>query len=180
MGHSMLQTIKDRMVLYREAEGVAAAQGETSRARRAARGLKTLQELERKAARGGAVAESEIPPPISTGRRQEATGGSAVSSIETSPDSEQAPPPPPHASRPSPPAVPRASPPVARLPSPPPPRRASPPPPASRPPQAAQAPVSGVPSAGPASQLQEIRTWRNHYKVCLTLRSSPDTHRTWP
>ena len=28
-----------------------------------------LQELEKKAARGGAVSEAEIPPPISTGRR---------------------------------------------------------------------------------------------------------------
>ena len=28
-----------------------------------------MQELERKAARGGAVSEAEIPPPISSGRR---------------------------------------------------------------------------------------------------------------
>ena len=27
--------------------------------------------------------------------------------------------------------------------------------------------VSGVPSAGPASQVQELRTWREHYKVSL-------------
>ena len=26
---------------------------------------------------------------------------------------------------------------------------------------------SGVPSAGPASQVQELRTWREHYKVSL-------------
>ena len=97
MGHSLVQTIKDRIALYREAEQVATAQGEGGKARRAARGLRTLQvfsysnlmhhlklkflrvengkcsicsqELERKAARGGAVSEEEIPPPISTGRR---------------------------------------------------------------------------------------------------------------
>ena len=27
---------------------------------------------------------------------------------------------------------------------------------------------SGVPSAGPASQVQELRTWREHYKVSLS------------
>ena len=67
VGHSLLQTVRDRLVLYREAEQVATAQGETSRAKRAGRGLKTLQELERRAVRGGAVREEEIPPPISTG-----------------------------------------------------------------------------------------------------------------
>ena len=43
VGHSLLQTIKDRIALYREAEQVAAAQGEGGKARRAARGLRTLQ-----------------------------------------------------------------------------------------------------------------------------------------
>ena len=27
--------------------------------------------------------------------------------------------------------------------------------------------LSGVPSAGPASQVQELRTWREHYKVIV-------------
>merc|ERR1719341_478384 len=121
VGHSLLQTIKDRIALYREAEQVATAQGEGGKARRAARGLRTLQELERKAARGGAVSEEEIPPPISTGRRQEA-GSSAATSSETSPSSEQAPapavlPPPaiPARSSPPPPAR-QASPPARRAP----------------------------------------------------------------
>ena len=43
VGHSLLQTIKDRIALYREAEQVATAQGEGGKARRAARGLRTLQ-----------------------------------------------------------------------------------------------------------------------------------------
>ena len=43
VGHSLLQTIKDRIALYREAEQVANAQGEGGKARRAARGLRTLQ-----------------------------------------------------------------------------------------------------------------------------------------
>ena len=43
VGHSLLQTIKDRIALYREAEQVATVQGEGGKARRAARGLRTLQ-----------------------------------------------------------------------------------------------------------------------------------------
>ena len=43
VGHSLLQTIQDRIGLYREAEQVATAQGEGGKARRAARGLRTLQ-----------------------------------------------------------------------------------------------------------------------------------------
>ena len=43
VGHSLLQTIKDRITLYKEAEQVATAQGEGGKARRAARGLRTLQ-----------------------------------------------------------------------------------------------------------------------------------------
>ena len=42
VGHSLIQTIKDRIALYREAEQVASSQGEGGKARRAARGLKTL------------------------------------------------------------------------------------------------------------------------------------------
>ena len=42
VGHSLIQTIKDRIALYREAEQVAGSQGEGGKARRAARGLKTL------------------------------------------------------------------------------------------------------------------------------------------
>merc|ERR1719334_325694 len=137
VGHSIIQTIRDRLVLYREAEQIAVSEGNTSKARRANRGVKTLQELERRAVRGGAVAEADIPPPISTGRKP--TNTSQETSNETSPDSEQAPVP-----APAPAPVPVA---VRRDPTPPPP-----------------APTPRVPTAGPASQMAELKTWKEHYK----------------
>ena len=44
VSHSYLQTIRDRLALYKEAESVAKSNGDTSRARRFNRGFKTLQE----------------------------------------------------------------------------------------------------------------------------------------
>ena len=65
VSHSFLDTIRERLALYREAEAVARASGDSSRARRYNRGVNTLADLERRAAEGGAVREEDIPPLIS-------------------------------------------------------------------------------------------------------------------
>ena len=65
VGHSLVQTIKDRIALYREAEQVATAQGEGGKARRAARGLRTLQVFSYSNLRRGvphAPPQAKIPP----------------------------------------------------------------------------------------------------------------------
>ena len=65
VSHSYLDTIRERLALYREAEVAAKTSGDSSRARRYNRGVNTLVELERRVARGGAVREEDIPPPVS-------------------------------------------------------------------------------------------------------------------
>ena len=60
------------MSLYKEAEAVALSNGDSSRARRFNRGVKTLVELERRAAAGLAVREEDIPPVVSAGQRRPA------------------------------------------------------------------------------------------------------------
>jgi len=68
VSHSYLQTIKDRLALYKEAESVAKSNGDTSRARRFNRGVKTLQDLERRASAGHPIREDDIPPVVSVGK----------------------------------------------------------------------------------------------------------------
>ena len=63
------------MSLYKEAEAVALSNGDSSRARRFNRGVKTLVELERRAAAGLAVREEDIPPVVSAGQRRPADPG---------------------------------------------------------------------------------------------------------
>jgi len=87
VGHSLTETIRDRLAVYREAEQVAKENGDTSRARRFNRGIKTLVELERNAVSGRPVREDDIPPQISVGKRNPG------SSTDTTPDSENTGPP---------------------------------------------------------------------------------------
>ena len=65
-------TCRERLSLYKEAEAVALSNGDSSRARRFNRGVKTLVELERRAAAGLAVREEDIPPVVSAGQRRPA------------------------------------------------------------------------------------------------------------
>ena len=51
---------------------MALSNGDSSRARRFNRGVKTLVELERRAAAGLAVREEDIPPVVSAGQRRPA------------------------------------------------------------------------------------------------------------
>ena len=65
VSHSYLDTIRERLALYKEAEVAAKTAGDSSRARRYNRGVKTLVDLERRVGRGGAVREEDIPPIVS-------------------------------------------------------------------------------------------------------------------
>ena len=64
-GQSLLAVIDDRIEMYVTAEKKAKEVGESSRARRFARGLATLSEQRRKIKNGKAINESDIPPAIS-------------------------------------------------------------------------------------------------------------------
>ncbi|CAG0880169.1 unnamed protein product [Cyprideis torosa] len=56
----------EREQMYRLAEANAKEAGQVSKQRRAARGLKTIQDLMKKSQRGMAIDPEEIPPPISS------------------------------------------------------------------------------------------------------------------
>ncbi|XP_061080157.1 coiled-coil and C2 domain-containing protein 1A-like isoform X2 [Conger conger] len=61
--------LMERIDMYQTAAGNARATGETSRARRYERGLKTLQSMLSSVKMGKPVDEDEIPPPVATGSR---------------------------------------------------------------------------------------------------------------
>ena len=88
VSHSYTETIRERLALYKEAEAVALSNGDSGRARRFNRGVKTLQELERRAVGGLAVKEEDIPPVISVGKRVEQTSSSNTSSSASTPATE--------------------------------------------------------------------------------------------
>ncbi|XP_073704319.1 coiled-coil and C2 domain-containing protein 1B [Garra rufa] len=64
-------TLEERINMYRMAVTNAKAAGETSKARRYERGLKTLQTMLASVRKGGKIDEAEIPPPVACG----ASGG---------------------------------------------------------------------------------------------------------
>uniref|UniRef100_A0A673N6D5 Coiled-coil and C2 domain-containing protein 1B n=1 Tax=Sinocyclocheilus rhinocerous TaxID=307959 RepID=A0A673N6D5_9TELE len=68
---SIEHTLEERINLYRMAITNAKAAGETSKARRYERGLKTLQTMLASVRKGGKIDETEIPPPVACG----ASGG---------------------------------------------------------------------------------------------------------
>uniref|UniRef100_A0A8C2B212 Coiled-coil and C2 domain-containing protein 1B n=1 Tax=Cyprinus carpio TaxID=7962 RepID=A0A8C2B212_CYPCA len=68
---SIEHTLEERLNLYRMAVTNAKAAGETSKARRYERGLKTLQTMLALVRKGGKIDETEIPPPVACG----ASGG---------------------------------------------------------------------------------------------------------
>ncbi|XP_026061887.1 coiled-coil and C2 domain-containing protein 1B isoform X3 [Carassius auratus] len=68
---SIEHTLEERLNLYRMAVNNAKAAGETSKARRYERGLKTLQTMLASVRKGGKIDETEIPPPVACG----ASGG---------------------------------------------------------------------------------------------------------
>ncbi|XP_067220224.1 coiled-coil and C2 domain-containing protein 1B isoform X2 [Chanodichthys erythropterus] len=68
---SIEHTLEERINLYRMAVTNAKSAGETSKARRYERGLKTLQTMLASVRKGGKIDETEIPPPVACG----ASGG---------------------------------------------------------------------------------------------------------
>ncbi|XP_056116744.1 coiled-coil and C2 domain-containing protein 1B isoform X3 [Rhinichthys klamathensis goyatoka] len=64
---SIEHTLEERINLYRMAVTNAKSTGETSKARRYERGLKTLQTMLASVRKGGKIDETEIPPPVACG-----------------------------------------------------------------------------------------------------------------
>ncbi|XP_075991909.1 lethal (2) giant discs 1 isoform X2 [Anticarsia gemmatalis] len=69
---SIVSFIQDRITNYTVAEKNAKANGESSRARRFARGLKTLQDLLKQAKAGKPIKDEDIPPPVAVGKPADA------------------------------------------------------------------------------------------------------------
>ncbi|XP_026746942.1 coiled-coil and C2 domain-containing protein 1-like isoform X2 [Trichoplusia ni] len=65
---STISLLQDRITNYTVAEKNAKANGESSRARRFGRGLKTLQDLLKQAKAGKPIMNEDIPPPVVVGK----------------------------------------------------------------------------------------------------------------
>ncbi|CAH2065984.1 unnamed protein product, partial [Iphiclides podalirius] len=65
---SLISLLQDRITNYTAAEKSAKESGESSRARRFGRGLRTLNDLLKQAKTGRPVREEDIPPPVSLGK----------------------------------------------------------------------------------------------------------------
>ena len=65
-GASMRSTIDARISMYTTAKANADAAGESSKSRRFARGLATLNEMKRNVNNGKAIQEDDIPPPLAS------------------------------------------------------------------------------------------------------------------
>ncbi|KAJ8729687.1 hypothetical protein PYW08_001268 [Mythimna loreyi] len=65
---SVISLLQDRITNYTVAEKNAKSNGESSRARRFGRGLKTLQDLLKQAKAGKPVKNEDIPPPVMVGK----------------------------------------------------------------------------------------------------------------
>ncbi|KAH9628966.1 hypothetical protein HF086_001876 [Spodoptera exigua] len=65
---STISLLQDRITNYTVAEKNAKSNGESSRARRFGRGLKTLQDLLKQAKAGKPIKNEDIPPPVAVGK----------------------------------------------------------------------------------------------------------------
>ncbi|XP_049816691.1 coiled-coil and C2 domain-containing protein 1-like isoform X1 [Schistocerca nitens] len=63
-GNPLVTTLEERLKMYQEAEKNAKSAGESSRARRFGRGIKTLNDMLKQAKAGRVVNEEDIPPPV--------------------------------------------------------------------------------------------------------------------
>lgn len=70
---SIVSLIQDRITNYTVAEKTAKANGESSRARRFGRGLKTLNDLLKQAKAGRPIKDEDIPPPVAVGKPADAS-----------------------------------------------------------------------------------------------------------
>lgn len=64
---NMSSVIAERLLLYKQASDNAKSAGDSSKQRRLDRGVKTLEDLLKKANAGKPVAEDDIPPPVAVG-----------------------------------------------------------------------------------------------------------------
>uniref|UniRef100_A0A3P8XQG4 Coiled-coil and C2 domain-containing protein 1B n=1 Tax=Esox lucius TaxID=8010 RepID=A0A3P8XQG4_ESOLU len=64
---SLQHTVEERLAMYRTAAALAKTSGESSKARRYDRGLKTLEAMLVSLKNGRKVDEADIPPPVATG-----------------------------------------------------------------------------------------------------------------
>lgn len=158
-GSNLVNLLAERVAMYEEAEANAKACGETSRARRFNRGLKTLYQMQRTVKAGQTINEEDIPPVVvvkhSAKSGDSGTPASTPSPAATSPTEDAAPPPvPPHNRNSSASLVHEdSSSSTTNRPAPPPPRTAPP----SGPPL-----QRSMSSSGPASA---VRTRHTEYKM---------------
>ncbi|XP_053507285.1 coiled-coil and C2 domain-containing protein 1B [Ictalurus furcatus] len=82
---SVEHTLQERIVMYNTAITNAKAAGESGKARRYERGLKTLQSMLASVRKGGKINEAEIPPPVASGNRGDAVPPSASPTSAPSP-----------------------------------------------------------------------------------------------
>ncbi|XP_034468357.1 coiled-coil and C2 domain-containing protein 1B isoform X2 [Hippoglossus hippoglossus] len=68
---SLQHTLEERIAMYKTASQNAKSAGETSKARRFDRGLKTLETMLVAVRKGRPVDEAEIPPPVATGAQRD-------------------------------------------------------------------------------------------------------------
>ncbi|XP_017032837.1 coiled-coil and C2 domain-containing protein 1-like isoform X1 [Drosophila kikkawai] len=142
-----LSIIKQRLEMYKVAEANAKAAGDSGKARRFARGLKTLQDLHKQAAAGKSINVDDIPPEVSV---KPAGGTAPAVAAEESPA----------------PSTPASPPPI--------PSRAAPAPPT---PTSPIAPTTSVaPSTPPNPLVAQMRSRQNEYKAAaLQSKRSGDT-----
>ncbi|XP_060077297.1 coiled-coil and C2 domain-containing protein 1-like isoform X2 [Ylistrum balloti] len=91
-GVNMLSKIQERLSLYQQAKQAAKEAGDSSKQRRIDRGIKTLQDLEKKAKAGRSIPEDDIPPPVAVSTRAPPPAPSQAPVIEpTLPKTDPAP-----------------------------------------------------------------------------------------
>ncbi|XP_061625895.1 coiled-coil and C2 domain-containing protein 1A [Phyllopteryx taeniolatus] len=78
--------VLERMEMYKAAISNATASGETSKARRYDRGLKTLQSMLASVRKGKPVNEEEMPPPVAVGRKASASAESESTKEQQMPE----------------------------------------------------------------------------------------------
>ncbi|KAK4297629.1 hypothetical protein Pmani_029971 [Petrolisthes manimaculis] len=105
-GISILAVLAERRAMYEQAEATAISAGETSRARRFSRGLKTIVQMEKSVRAGRGINEDEIPPMVVVRGGGGGSGGSNTPAA-LSPSEDSTPPPVPrHAPAPAPTSIP--------------------------------------------------------------------------
>lgn len=103
---STVDLLSERIAMYKEAEAVSRSCGDTSKARRYGRAVKTLDGLIKSARAGNAISEEDIPPPVAIPKPKPPPPSTPTDSGNDAPlvSQDEAPPPPPPRQAPSRPA----------------------------------------------------------------------------